>query len=76
MFSRTDISIANLHVPENSLYSYKETEPWYGFGNIVALTDSEASIEMPYMNIAVNQRTYNLMGQRLISTTSGLVIAL
>ena len=36
-FGDSPIGTATLHVPEASLQSYKSTEPWNGFGNIVAL---------------------------------------
>ena len=39
VFSYTHISPATLHVPAGSVEMYKATEPWSGFGNIVALSD-------------------------------------
>ncbi|MCR4914388.1 MAG: leucine-rich repeat protein [Prevotella sp.] len=36
-FNNSPISSATLHVPAASLSSYQETEPWSGFGTIVAL---------------------------------------
>ena len=36
-FESVDISNSTLHVPEASIESYKATEPWSGFGTIVAL---------------------------------------
>ena len=40
-FDRTDISSATLHVPAASVEQYQTTEPWSGFGTIVALTDED-----------------------------------
>ena len=34
-----------LHVPAEAINNYKKTAPWSSFGNIVALTESEAYIE-------------------------------
>ncbi|MBR4160368.1 MAG: leucine-rich repeat protein [Bacteroidaceae bacterium] len=36
-FISSDYENATLHVPAGSIESYKNTEPWSGFGNIVAL---------------------------------------
>ena len=38
-FVISPIQNATLHVPAASIDSYKATEPWSGFGNIVALTE-------------------------------------
>lgn len=32
-----------LHVPENSVYLYKKTKPWSGFGNILAIIPGDAN---------------------------------
>ena len=37
VFTNSSISTATLHVPAASLSSYQTTEPWSGFGTIVAL---------------------------------------
>jgi len=41
IFDNSGIQFAMLHVPEISINGYKTTEPWSGFGNIVALQDSD-----------------------------------
>ena len=38
-FSSSPIADATLHVPNASINSYKATEPWSGFGNIVGLSN-------------------------------------
>ena len=40
-FYNSGIQFAMLHVPELSVNGYKTTAPWSGFGNIVALQDSD-----------------------------------
>ena len=44
-FSGSSISSATLHVPAASVETYKVTEPWSGFGTIVALTNEETAIK-------------------------------
>ena len=41
VFIESDIQFATLYVPETSINGYKSTSPWSGFGNIVALQDSD-----------------------------------
>ena len=50
-FAESPIQSATLHVPASALESYKGTEPWSNFGNIVALTEEElAQIHSADMN--------------------------
>ena len=41
IFSESYIEYATLHVPSESIDSYKSTAPWSGFGKIVSLTGEE-----------------------------------
>ena len=45
IFNNSGIQFATLHVPEASINGYKTTEPWSGFGNIVALQDNDPKPE-------------------------------
>ena len=38
-FDDSKVEYATLHVPDESLQAYKETEPWSNFGTIVGLSD-------------------------------------
>ena len=40
VFENSSIDYATLHVPTNSIYAYKSTEPWSGFKEIVGLDGS------------------------------------
>ena len=44
-FNSSNYSKATLHVPAGSIESYKNTEPWSGFGTIKALP--QAMLESP-----------------------------
>lgn len=41
LFADCYLEYATLHVPETLIEKYRTTEPWSGFGNIIALTDEE-----------------------------------
>ena len=41
VFNDSNIENATLHVPASAIDSYKETEPWSGFGTIVAIEGEE-----------------------------------
>ena len=45
IFNNSGIQFAMLHVPEISINGYNTTTPWSGFGNIVALQDSDPKPE-------------------------------
>ena len=61
---------ATLHVPASALESYKTTEPWSDFGNIVALTDEEMSVEQ-LTNDNSQQTIYDLCGRRVADIEKG-----
>ena len=50
LFDNTPISSATLHVPAASLSSYQTTEPWNGFGQIVALPNQCATPTIAFTN--------------------------
>jgi hypothetical protein len=73
MFDGAYIEYATLHVPEESLEAYKTTEPWSGFGTIVALTDEEVGI----VDVTEEGKTssfYNLDGKPIGSPQRGVNI--
>ena len=49
-FKSASISSATLHVPAASLSSYQTTEPWSGFGQIVALPEKCATPTITFTN--------------------------
>ena len=59
-------------MPASALESYKTTKPWSGFGNIVALTDEEMSVEQSV--IEEQHEIYNLQGHRVTHPTKGIYI--
>ena len=64
-----------LHVPAGSIDSYKATEPWSGFGKIVALTDEETDIDvLKQENGTRKTEIYSLSGVRVQKPTKGLYI--
>lgn len=66
VFEETPINKATLHVPAVSVEEYKTTEPWNGFGNIVALTGDETDIESHIIdNNASPVNIFSINGQRL-----------
>lgn len=74
-FDDCGIEYATLHVPAESLDSYKKTRPWNSFGNIVALTEQETGIN-PVSITADNSTAiiYNLRGERLNAPQKGINI--
>ena len=69
-FNNSNISNATLYVPASALDAYKATAPWSSFGNIVAFTDKEMSIEqLTDSNIQITN--HDLQGRR-ITDTEGL----
>ena len=64
-----------LHVPDASIYSYKTTSPWSGFGKIVALTDEETGIdELKGENGKECSAVYDLSGRRVQKAQKGIYI--
>jgi hypothetical protein len=57
-FWDSSITDATLHVPDASIESYKTTEPWSGFGNIVALPN-EFSLTVSSAGYAVLYLGFN-----------------
>ena len=64
-FYETDLSATTLHVPNSSIDLYKSTEPWSGFGKIVALPEEETSISQPEIASELNADWYTLDGRKL-----------
>ena len=74
-FNSSNYSNATLHVPAGSIESYKSTEPWSGFGNIVALTEEETGIdELKGENGKVKTDLYDLSGRRVQKAQKGIYI--
>ena len=64
-FEGASIASATLHVPEGSVGMYKATEPWSGFGNIVALTTTPVNSILNDEPSVNSQSHYDLQGRRL-----------
>ena len=74
-FSISNYKNATLHVPAGSIESYKSTEPWSEFGNIVALTEEETGIdELKGENANVKTAVYDLSGRRLQKAQKGIYV--
>ena len=75
-FSQSPIGDATLHVPASSINDYKNTSPWSGFGNIVALKEGDPSGIEAIKNGKQkdNAPVYNLNGQRVDTPTKGIYI--
>ena len=77
-FEMTPCNKATLHVPIGSVDTYKNTSPWNGFGNIVALTDDDpkpTGIESLKEEIPIYPvGTYYIDGKRLQKAQRGLNI--
>ena len=73
VFRNTPIGNATLHVPEDMIETFRETAPWSGFGQIVALQpgDMPDGIEEVPSPLATSPRVgtaiYDLSGRRLNS---------
>ena len=69
-------SLATLHVPAESMYSYNAAEGWNKFINIVALTDEEMTDVKDLKFDAEDESStiYNMNGVRQIKTQRGLNI--
>ena len=74
-FSISNYKNATLHVPAGSIESYKSTEPWSEFGNIVALTEEETGIdELKGENANVKTAVYDLSGRRVQKAQKGIYV--
>ena len=73
-FNNSNISNATLHVPASALNAYETTAPWSSFGNIVALTEEEMSIEKSEIRNQKSEIIYDLQGHRVTHPTKGIYI--
>lgn len=66
-FWASNINLATLHVPSESIDAYKAAEPWKYFGTIVALTDSDPKpTAIHEIRAGAGKATYyDLNGRRL-----------
>ncbi len=70
-FDETNIEDATLHVLENSVDDYKNSEPWSKFGNIIAFADSKVN------GVVFNKRDdaiYTIDGKRHKTREKGINI--
>ena len=72
-FINSYVGYATLHVPAESVEQYKTHSVWGKFGNIVALTDTEMSVETPCSSDVYSQ-IYTLDGVKHNTTQKGLNI--
>ena len=77
-FEGSYVEYTTLHVPASAINTYKTTEPWSGFGEIVALTDEELD---PSSIVLTNSDSspypinyYNMDGKRIPKPQRGLNI--
>lgn len=73
-FDDCGISYATLHVPQQSLESYKRNEPWKKFGNIVALTDEELAIDATTINTNEYKQYFTTEGKLIERPQKGINI--
>ena len=67
-FKNSEQEYIILHVPSTSIDAYKATDPWIGFGSIVALTDSDpkpTGIKMVKSSEIKTNNIFDLNGRRL-----------
>ncbi len=73
IFDGVKLSSATLHVPAASLQKYGSTYPWYRFGQIVALTESDGI--KPLTSEANSPTTvYSLDGRRVAKPRKGIYV--
>ncbi len=73
-FEGSYVEYATLHVPENSINSYRMTAPWNSFGTIVPLTDEDAITEIMVSESANEKAYYDILGRRILTPQKGLNI--
>ena len=78
-FDTSYIKYVTLHVPEESIYLYKEVEPWKYFGTIVALTDNDPkpdpdAIEDVKVEDVTEMDYFDLNGRKLNAPQKGINI--
>ena len=71
-FYNSNIKNATLHVPASALNDYKSSEPWRSFGNIVALTEEEMSVEQ-LTDSNIQMINYDLCGRRVDRIEQGSI---
>ena len=72
-FNNSPVSSATLHVPAESLESYKTTSPWSSFGNIVPLTQDEIdAVGDVGEDVAMDMEHFDLQGRIISKTQKGL----
>ena len=69
-FYNSNIASAILHVPDSSIETYKNTSPWSGFKNIVAIED-KIKINGIYYSLDTDNGTAEVIGS---ATSSGAVV--
>lgn len=77
-FNNTSMKNATLHVPADLVESYKVTEPWNGFGNIVPLTDNDpkpTGIGMVHSSRSKANNYYDLQGRKVNNPEKGVYIS-
>lgn len=73
-FRKTEIGYSTLHVPEGSVEQYKQTSPWSGFGNIVALTEEEITGVQHNPSYESFTRFFDLSGKEMDAPSDGVTI--
>ena len=72
-FTYTDIGNITLHVPASSINTYRTSEPWRSFKEIVEI-DMTDIITPPIKNNSGKDIYYNLNGQRESNPSKGIYI--
>lgn len=73
VFKEIPLASSTLHVPKSSVDLYRNTEPWSGFGNIVALTDDDPTgiVKVGSEN---NMIHFDLQGRMTTNPRNGIYI--
>ena len=59
-FNKSYIEYATLHVPESSIASYRNSDPWKGFGKIKAIGEAPSIYKLTYMVDGIIYKTYDI----------------
>lgn len=74
-FDNSDMKYITLHVPLESIDSYKEALPWNYFKSIVTLTNEDAGINHQAISTENGEVIYNTIdGRKIESTRKGIYI--
>lgn len=73
-FDGSYVEKTTLHVPEGSVEHYKQTVPWSGFGNIVALTEEEITGIQNNPSDESFTRYFDLSGKEFDAPGDGVTI--